>query len=60
MAGDTLRRLYVEQGLTASEIAACDAFDCTATTVRKYLAEYGLIDEDVDYGRLDDLGDDAR
>ena len=60
MAGDTLRRLYVEQGLTAPEIAACDAFDCTATTVRKYLAEYGLIDEDVDYGRLDDLGDDAR
>jgi len=54
----TLRRLYVEQGLTASEIAARDEFDCTATTVRKYLARYGLTDEDaneVSYGRLDRL-----
>lgn len=54
----TLRRLYVEEGLSADEIAARDEFDCTATTVRKYLARYGLTDEDageVSYGRLDRL-----
>jgi len=53
---DTLRRLYVEKGLSADEIAARDGFDCSPTTVRKYLARYGLIDEDVGYGRLDRIG----
>jgi hypothetical protein len=52
----TLRRLYVEEGLSADEIAARDEFDCTATTVRKYLARCGLIDEDINYGRLDTIG----
>lgn len=52
----TLRRLYVEQGLSADEIAARDRFDCSPTTVRKYLARHGLIDEDVGYGRLDRIG----
>jgi hypothetical protein len=56
----TLRRLYLEEGLSPDEIAARDEFDCTATTVRKYLTEYGLSDDDPDeitYGRLDELGD---
>ena len=55
---DTLQRLYVEQGLSASEISARPEFDCSPTTVRKYLARYGLTDEDADgitYGRLDEL-----
>lgn len=55
----TLRRLYVEQGLTASEIAARDEFDCSSVTVRKWLARYDLIDDDPDeisYARLDELG----
>lgn len=55
---DTLRRLHVEQGLSAHEIAARDEFDCSPTTVRKYLAQYGLTDENADevsYGRLDEL-----
>lgn len=55
---DTLRRLYVEQDLSADEIAARDEFDCSPTTVQKYLARYGLTDENVDegsYGRLDEL-----
>jgi transposase len=55
----TLRRLYVEQGLSAEEIAARDEFDCSPTTVRKYLARYGLTDEnanEITYGRLDELG----
>jgi len=54
----TLRRLYVEKGLSAVEIATRDEFDCSSTTVRKYLAEYGLTDESADeitYGRLDEL-----
>ena len=54
----TLRRLSVEEGLSADEMAARDEFDCSSTTVRKYLAEYGLIDEDPDtitYGRLEQL-----
>ena len=54
----TLRRLYVEEGLSADEIAARDGFDCSPTTVRKYLARYGLTDENADvitYGRLDEL-----
>ncbi|KOX91630.1 hypothetical protein AMS69_17350 [Haloarcula rubripromontorii] len=58
----TLRRLYVEQGLSADEIAARDGFDCSPTTVRKYLAEYGLTDENADeitYGRLDELGSES-
>ncbi|ELY77946.1 hypothetical protein C486_13782 [Natrinema gari JCM 14663] len=57
---DTLRRLYVEQGLSTNEIAARNDFDCSATTVRKHLARYGLTDEepdDVTYGRLDELGE---
>ena len=45
---DTLRRLYAEKGLSADEIAARDGFDCTATTVRKYLSRYGLTNEDPD------------
>lgn len=56
---DTLYRLYVEQGLSASEIASRDEMDCSPVTVRRYLADYGLTDEDADdvtYGRLDDLG----
>ncbi len=39
---------------------ARDEFDCSATTVRKYLAEYELTHEDPDevtYGRLDELGE---
>ncbi|CDK38919.1 hypothetical protein [Halorubrum sp. AJ67] len=55
---DTLRRLYAEKGLSAGEIAARDEFDCTATTVQKYLSRYGLTNEDPDdvtYGRLDEL-----
>lgn len=55
---NTLRRLYVEQGLSADEIAARDGFDCSPTTVQKYLARYGLTDENADeitYGRLDEL-----
>ncbi|RKS81372.1 hypothetical protein BDK61_0651 [Haloarcula quadrata] len=55
---DTLRRLHVEQGLSADEIAARDEFDCSPTTVRKYLSRYGLTNEDPDdvtYGRLDEL-----
>jgi DNA-binding CsgD family transcriptional regulator len=54
----TLRRLHVEEGLSADEIAARDGFDCSPTTVRKYLARYGLTDENADevtYGRLDEL-----
>jgi transposase len=54
----TLRRLHVERGLSADEIAARDEFDCSPTTVRKYLARYGLTDENADevsYGRLDAL-----
>ena len=56
----TLRRLYIEQGLSADEIAARNEFDCSPTTVQKYLARYGLTDENADeitYGRLDELGD---
>ncbi|MUV49741.1 hypothetical protein [Haloarcula sp. CBA1122] len=55
---DTLRRLHAEKGLSADEIAARDGFDCSPTTVRKYLARYGLTDENADevsYGRLDEL-----
>lgn len=58
----TLRRLYVEEGLSPDEIAARDAFDCTATTVRKWLARYDLIEydpDDVTYGRLDELGSES-
>ncbi|WP_302080141.1 hypothetical protein [Salinibaculum rarum] len=58
----TLRRLYVKEDLSADEIAARDEFDCSPTTVRKYLAEYGLADENADevtYGRLDDLGSES-
>jgi transposase len=54
----TLCRLYVKQGLSADEIAARDEFDCSPTTVRKYLAEFGLIEDDPDgvtYGRLSKL-----
>ena len=54
----TLRRLYVNEGLSADEIAARPEFDCSATTIRKYLARYGLTDQnadDVTYGRLDEL-----
>ncbi|WP_436900265.1 hypothetical protein [Halovenus halobia] len=54
----TLRRLYLKEGLSADEIAARDEFDCSTTTVRKYLARYGLTDENADkvsYGRLDAL-----
>jgi hypothetical protein len=56
---DTLRRLYADQGLSASEIAARDAFDCTATTVEKWLARHDLTDydpDDVSYDRLANFG----
>jgi hypothetical protein len=53
---DTLRSLHVEQGLSADEIAARDGFDCSPTTIRKYLTRYGMIEEDVGYGRLDRIG----
>jgi len=53
---DTLQRLYVEEGLSADEIAARDGFDCSPTTIRKYLTRYGMIEEDVGYGRLDRIG----
>jgi len=59
---DTLRRLHVEQGLSADEIAALDEFDCSPVTVRKWLARHDLIDDDPDeitYGRLDDLGSES-
>lgn len=58
----TLRRLHIEQGLSADEIAARDEFDCTATTVKRYLAEYGISGDDPDdvsYGRLDELGSES-
>lgn len=54
----TLRRLYVERGLSADEIAARDEFDCTATTVRKYLMRYEISEtnpENINYGRLDKI-----
>jgi len=54
----TLRRLYVEEGLSPDEIAARDKFDVTPTTVEKWLARHDLIDydpDDVTYGRLDEL-----
>jgi len=41
-AKPTLHRLYVEEGLSADEMAARGGFDCTPTTVRKYLSRYGL------------------
>jgi hypothetical protein len=59
---DTLRRLYVDRGLSATEIAARDEFECSPVTIRRYLAEYGLSDEeadDVTYGRLDELGSES-
>ena len=43
-----------------SEITSRDEFHCSPVTVRKYLAQYGLSDEDPDdvtYGRLDELGE---
>lgn len=55
----TLRRLHVKNGLSPDEIAARDGFDCSPTTVRKYLARYELTGEnpaDVTYDRLDELG----
>ncbi|WP_338740205.1 hypothetical protein [Haloplanus salilacus] len=55
----TLRRLHIEQGLSADEIAALEEFDCSPVTVERYLAKYELSDDDPDdvsYGRLDDLG----
>ena len=58
----TLRRLYVKEGLSADEIAGREKFDCSPTTVRKYLAEYGLTNENADeitYGRLDALGSES-
>ncbi|WP_338741463.1 hypothetical protein [Haloplanus salilacus] len=54
----TLRRLFEDEGLSADEIAALEEFDCSTVTVRKYLAKYGLTDENADevtYGRLDNL-----
>jgi len=52
----TLRRLHVEEGLSADEIVERKGFDCTPATVRKYLAEYGLIEQErPSYGRLDAL-----
>lgn len=42
----TLEQLHVQRGLSADEIAEQDGFDCTPTTVRKYLSEYDLSDEE--------------
>jgi len=58
----TLRRLHVEEGLSAEEITARDKFDCSPVTVRKWLARHDLIDSDPDeisYGRLDELGSES-
>ncbi|WP_367176331.1 hypothetical protein [Haloarcula rubripromontorii] len=58
----TLRRLHAEEGLSADEIAARDEFDCSPVTVKRYLAEYGISDDDPDeitYGRLDELGSES-
>lgn len=58
----TLRRLHVEHGLSADEIAARDEFNCSPVTVRKWLARYDLMDDDPDeitYGRLDELGSES-
>lgn len=54
----TLRRLYVEEELSPEEIAARDEFDCSPTTIRKWLARHDLIDDDPDdvTYRLDELG----
>jgi hypothetical protein len=54
----TLHRLYVGEGLSADEIAARDEFECSPVTVRKWLAQYDLIDDDPDdvTYRLDELG----
>ena len=55
---ETLRRLYVEEGLSPEEIAARDEFDCSPTTIEKWMARHDLIDDDpadVTY-RLDELG----
>lgn len=52
----TLRQLYVEEGLSADDIAGRKGFDCTPATIRKYLAEYGLTEQEgAPYGRLDRL-----
>jgi hypothetical protein len=52
----TLRRLNVEEGLSATEIVKRKGFDCTPATVRKYLMEYDLIEQEgASYGRLDAL-----
>lgn len=58
----TLRRLYDEKELSPEQIAARDEFEVTPTTVEKHLAEFGLSDDDpddVDYGRLADLGSES-
>jgi hypothetical protein len=52
--------LYVEEDLSAAEIATQEGFDCTPTTVQKWLARYDLVESDPDkitYGRLDRLGE---
>lgn len=54
----TLRRLCVEEGLSADDIAFRDGFACLFVTVRKYLVRYGLTNEDSDdatYGRVNEL-----
>lgn len=52
----SLRRLYVEESLSATEIVDCEGFDCTPATVRKHLVDHGLIEQEGDtYGRLDAL-----
>lgn len=59
----TLRRLFEEEELSPEEIAARDTFDCTETTVRKWLARFDLIEsnpDDITYNRLDDLGSKSR
>jgi transposase len=58
----TLRHLYVEEGLSAEEIAALEEFDCSPVTVKRYLAEYGISTDDPDdvtYGRLTNLGSES-
>ncbi len=58
----TLRRLFEEEELPPEEIAARDEFDCSPVTVRRWLARYDLINDDLDqitYGRLDQLGSES-
>lgn len=47
---DTLRRLYVDEGMTMSEIA--DKLDCTTTTVWKWMGRHGIEARDPSEAKL--------